>query len=236
MLVPMVAGHEETQAACRKSGGVEILVKAMSQHTQENSMKESGLRVLSLISDEDSLKPFHSQVLKTACAVMAERQSSDVQRSGCDLIRKLAGDPKNAKATMEAALETLLCAMEEYESDNEVQAQGCAALGRLAESSPEVASKMAPDAAPVIVKCMEDHPAAATVTLSACKALSMMLMDKNNVMTVHQAGGIQAVVKAMRSTPDDLGVQEYGAQSWRLYRSETTSLTFEAHRVVSTRS
>ena len=69
---------------------------------------------------------------------------------------------------------------------------------------------------PTTIASMREKPTDASVQMNACRRLGQLAHgNAENQAAIAQAGGIPAVVAALRGHPTSAGVQEWGAAALR---------------------
>jgi hypothetical protein len=120
--------------------------------------------------------------------------------------------------------EILVATLQAHPYVEAVQGSGCYALGWLVESHPaNQAAAVAAGGIEAVVAAMRAHPGAEVAQYQGCDALAYLVCYHPTATAAHPAnqtavaaaGGIEAVVKALRAHPGSEKVQEMGCYALR---------------------
>jgi hypothetical protein len=205
-MVRNMACHPSNRAVVASAGGIDAVASAMRRHADVAGVQEQGCGALANVADGNSANK--STIVRgdgVAAVVAAMRRHIDVaavQEQGCRALLLFSFDSAANQAAVATAggVEAVIAAMRRHADTSAVQREGCGALRNLTFNSDEAVSL-------VDARVGTDSVEAA---VSALRRLNRRWKDHPRRAAVAAAGGIDAIVAAMRRHASEAGVQEQG--------------------------
>jgi hypothetical protein len=220
-LFPLVRRNAAHQAKACAAGAVEALLAALNAHMSAAAVANSGcaaLNALLLCRDEDAAKAVALGAVATVVACMrAHPADACVQTPTCSLLGNLCMRPTE-KASEAGAAGEILSALRTHASSSSVQYAGCFALGNILAydlSASAQRKALAGGGIVAAVAALRTHPTAPHVQLEACYLLSALATGADE-RAIAGAAAVRAVMAALRTFPDDAGVQWRGSAAMRM--------------------
>jgi hypothetical protein len=177
------------------------------------------------LAEADLRRPMWTVTTPRLLEILAAQQNDveTVQRCCRQLGQLEYGPDSNQDVVGElGGAEILVATLQAHPYVEAVQGSGCYALGWLVESHPaNQAAAVAAGGIEAVVAAMRAHPGAEVAQYQGCDALAYLVCYHPTATAAHPAnqtavaaaGGIEAVVKALRAHPGSEKVQEMGCDA-----------------------
>jgi hypothetical protein len=235
VLRKITANADKTKRKVVAEGGIEAVVAAMNAHTRVADVQENGCAALgniAMLSEENMEKVAEKGGIEAVVAAMEEHLNNAeahlikinavVQESGCRALGNIAATAKTKQeVAKKGGIKAVVAAMNAYLNNAFVQEQGYYALWNIAFNDKKTMPKVVLGSINVMVAIMnaELYLDNADVQEFFCKELlkkitkTKKITNKDhlqNLLMVVAAGGIKAVVAAMKNHLNNAAVQQYG--------------------------
>ena len=206
-------------------GVFDIVLEAMMVHTDDCGVQAGGCGLLSSLSgDAENWCPHLIPIAVGAVlsALNAHRVNPRVQASGCAALWTFChGDPQSRRYVGEGGgVEALLNALGDHSEDPEVQEQGCGALANLYCDAENCLCDGTNTGFRFIIRALEVHKDNPNVLEEGCRALyNLCRNDGEKRRLVSAAGGLSAIIGAMKAHADYPEVQKLGSEALKLILS-----------------
>jgi hypothetical protein len=230
-LANLVESHPANTAAAVAAGGIEAVVAALRAHPGAEVAQVHGCDALSGLMvhhpANQTAAAAAGAVEALVAALQAHPGSQSVQRSGCHALASLVGChlANQTAAVAAAGIEAVVAAMRAHPGSESVLEGGCDALSELVTNGHHANQTAAAAAGAVeaLVAALQAHPGSQMVQRSGCEALAYLVCYHPTATAAHPAnqtavaaaGGIEAVVAALRAHPGSEEVQEMGCYALR---------------------
>jgi hypothetical protein len=208
-------------------GIFDVVLEAMEVHADSCEVQASGCGLLSSLSCDDENWCTHLIPIAVGAvlsALNAHRFNPRVQASGCAALWKFChGDPQARRYVGEAGgVEALINALGDHLADPEVQEQGCGALANLYCDAENCFCDGPSTGFRSIIRALEVHRYNPNVLEEGCRALyNLCRHDGDKGRLVSAAGGLSAIIGAMKAHADHSELQKMGSEAIKLILSDS---------------
>jgi len=217
----LLADDERKRRSIVASGGIAVILGAMTRHPAVRGVQEYGCRALGNVAvSNDAIRDSIAAEGGIAVIIDAMKEHAavaGVQENGCDALGNLAwnNDTNCVSIGKAGGIAVILDAIRQHPSVSDVQASGCNALANLAASVDANCVRIA-EAGGIaeILSAMRRHTAVADVQARGCEAIANLAVNNDaNRGRIIEMEGIAVVQEAMKQHANSPDVQEYGSKA-----------------------
>lgn len=217
-LKSVTMGQAKNTSALVSGEGLGIVIQMMAAHLSEESIQETGCRLLqnaTMFNSECQAKVAAVGGIQTILKSMGAHSSAvSVQEAGCHALKELAAySTANQDAVLSAGgFQIVLRAMEIHPSSKTVQELGCGVLRNMTASNAQHQEEaVSRGAIPIVISAMQGHQEVSNVQSAGCWALFCLCVHNSQTREEIAAfGATRVALTAMETNRADARVQEAG--------------------------